>query len=106
MERETLTDRDETPNRDETTDPWGRRVVLKESAWEHIVERRSRLASFEQEILATVSRPDVITPDSRPNRWRYWQLGIGPSRWMFVVVGWSTRPAQIVTALSRREDPI
>jgi hypothetical protein len=61
---------------------------------------------LERSVLSTVARPDAITPDERLNCWRYWQLGVGPSRWMFVVVGWSTVPAQIVTAYPKRKDPI
>lgn len=80
--------------------------MLQESAWAHIVSDHFELMPIRALVLGTVARPDAITPDSRLNRWRYWQRDVGPSRWMLVVVGWSTRPAQIVTAYGTRKDPI
>ncbi|ADB53925.1 hypothetical protein Cwoe_5520 [Conexibacter woesei DSM 14684] len=47
-----------------------------------------------------------MTPDRTLGRWRYWRRGAGPIRWLFVVVGWNTVPAQIITAFGNREDPI
>lgn len=80
--------------------------MLTQSAWEHIVRRHPEISSFERELLHAVAWPDVITPDNRLNRWRYWVRGVGPSRWMLIVVGWSTRPAHVITAHGERRDPI
>jgi hypothetical protein len=57
------------------------------------------------EILETVRRPQVITLDPKPGRWRYWRAGIGPSRWLFVVVAWNVPEPHVVTAYGKRKDP-
>ena len=51
------------------------------------------------DVLDVVTRPDVITPDSDGDgRRRYWQAGVGPTRWILVVVAWQEGPPAIVTA--------
>ncbi len=64
----------------------------------HVIDRHPELSSFLDEILATVSRPDAITPDPRHGRWRYWQASAGPSRWLYVVVEWHAVEPHVVTA--------
>lgn len=59
---------------------------------------------FLEEALQTIRRPDVITPD-REGRWRYWRRGVGPSRWIFVVVEWIAAEPHVVTAYAKRKDP-
>jgi hypothetical protein len=54
------------------------------------------------EVLEIVARPDVITPDPDHGRWRYWRAGIGPTRWLRVVVAWREGPPEIVTAFPSR----
>jgi hypothetical protein len=58
------------------------------------------------EVLAVVRWPDVITPDSKVGRWRYWRSAVGPSRWLFVVVMWDTDDPNVVTAYPKRKDPL
>lgn len=81
-------------------------MILPASAWAHIAHRHADVSPFEEEVLATVEWPDAITPDGKLGRWRYWRRGVGPSQWLFVVVGWSTVPAQIITAIGKDKDPI
>lgn len=54
-----------------------------------------------EEALATVSRPDAITPDPIRGRWRYWRSGVGPTRWLFVVVDWHEAEPAVVTAFGQ-----
>lgn len=90
----------------QTTDPWGRQVLLTKERWEHIVGEHPELKHRDPEVLATVPSPDVITPDPIPGRWRYWAAGFGVSRWMFVVVDRHQPLPIIVTAFSTRRRPI
>jgi hypothetical protein len=55
------------------------------------------------EALATVRMPDAITRDRRAGRWRYWRAGIGPTRWLFVVVQWKVAEPEVVTAYGKRK---
>ena len=56
-------------------------------------------------IMATVERPDDRDDDPIEGRERFWRQGLGPSRWLFVVVDFTESPARIVTAYGQREDP-
>jgi hypothetical protein len=70
-----------------------------------MVDEHEELADAQDAILATVAAPDHRAPDPRPGRERYWRRGVGPSRWLMVVVAFSAVPARIVTAYGNRKDP-
>ena len=89
----------------ETVDPDGRRVMLDAVGWRHIVDEHPEVASHREALLATVSAPDHRGPDPRPGRERYWRRGLGPSRWLMVVVDFGAVPARVVTAYGNRRDP-
>ncbi len=86
-------------------DPDGRIVVLDHAAWRHILDEHREMAGHREAIMAAVARPHVRHPDPRPGRERYYRRGVGPSRWLFVVIDFTTSPARIVTALGNRRDP-
>jgi len=89
----------------EDHDPDGRRVVLDGDGWGHIVREHPEMNAHQREILATIASPDHRDADPRPRRERYWRDGVGPSRWLFVVVDFGESPARVVTAFGRRDDP-
>ena len=64
----------------------------------HIIQRHPELARLIDELLETIQCPEAITPDPLAGRWRYWRSGIGPTRWVRVVVAWDEGPPGIVTA--------
>lgn len=86
-------------------DPDGRHVVLDAAGWRHIVDEHGELAPLREGVLSAVALPDHRTPDPRPGRERYWRRGLGPSRWLMVVVDFTSVPARIVTAYGNRKDP-
>ena len=85
------------------TTPDARRVVLFADTWhEHILDPRAghrELATHLDAVLATVSMPDHREPDPFERRERFYKEGVGPSRWLMVVVCFEQEPARIVTAL-------
>lgn len=91
----------------ETVDPDGRRVVLTDAVWSgKIVRDHQEIAAYRAEVLRTVATPDHVLPD--PNferRTRYYAHGVGPSRWLLVVVSYEQTPARIVSAFANRKDP-
>jgi len=89
----------------ETLDPAGRRVVLDVAAWGHIIDEHPELAPHRDAVIATVAKPDHRGSDPRPGRERYWRRGLGPSRWLMVVVDYGSVPARVVTAYGNRKDP-
>jgi len=56
-------------------------------------------------VLKTVTQPDHVEPDSRPDRRRFYRREVGPSRWLLAVVSYEQEPARIITALANRKDP-
>ena len=89
----------------EAVDPDGRRVVLDAAGWRHIVDEHPELAPHREAVLATVACPDHRSSDPRPRRERFWRRGLGPSRWLMVVVEFGAVPARVVTAYGNRKDP-
>jgi hypothetical protein len=71
----------------------------------HVLDDHPEISPFINDVLGTVRIPDVITPDPRRGRWRYWQADAGPSRWLFVVVEWRAVEPHVVTAYGKRKDP-
>jgi len=85
--------------------PDGRTVVLDAEGWQHVLDNHPEMAAHQAAVLDTVRRPEYRRADPRPGRERYYRLGVGPSRWCFVVVDFNQSPARVVTALGQRRDP-
>jgi hypothetical protein len=67
-------------------DPDGRRVVLDAGGWTHIAAEHEEMVVHRDAVLATVAKPQHRRPDRRLPRERLWRRGLGPSRWLLVVV--------------------
>lgn len=95
------------PTVGETTDPESRGVVLLDALWcGKIVRDHPEVASYLREILRAVAAPDHVGPDPTFGaRTRYYARGVGPSRWLMVVVSYEQTPARIVSAFANRKDP-
>lgn len=91
----------------ETTDPGGVRVVLKDEVWrEKIVRDHPEIAEHKADVLRTVSMPDHVAADPIfERRRRYYMRDVGPSRWLLIVVSYEQTPARIVSAFANRRDP-
>lgn len=90
---------------DEQEDPDGRRVVLDETGWDHVVAEHPEMVPHAPGVMAAIAQPDHRENDPRPGRERFWRERMGPSRWLFVVVDFAGSPARVVTAFGRRDDP-
>jgi len=64
-----------------------------------------RMCAIPRAARSGCSQPDHIEPDPREARARHYRRGVGPSRWLLVVVSYEQEPARIVTALATRKDP-
>jgi hypothetical protein len=87
----------------ETRTPEGTRVVLFEDTWlRHILlpqQGHPELEPHLTAVLAVLPNPDHRELDPRPSRERFFKQGVGPSKWLMVVVGSAREPSRIVTAL-------
>lgn len=74
--------------------------------WEKkIILGHPEMSRYLPEVLATMTDPQHIEPDPWTGRSRYYRSGIGPSRWLLVVVSFEQQPGRIITALATRKDP-
>jgi hypothetical protein len=89
----------------ETRSPDGRDVVLTGTTWAHIVGDKEDMADYEEAVMLTISRPDVREDDPRPGRERFFRRGVGPDRWMRVVVEFRGERDLVVTAFGQSNDP-
>lgn len=89
-------------------DPAGRIVELTVARWVHIVLRHPEMIDQRPAIAKTIQMPDFIQPDPRPQRYRYYREGEGPSRWVRAVVGFDTEsaePGEVLTAFAQHRSP-
>ncbi|HXQ00158.1 MAG TPA: hypothetical protein VN845_08855 [Solirubrobacteraceae bacterium] len=93
----------ERPILAETRTPEGTRVVLFEDTWlRHILlpqHGHPELEHYLTAVLALLPDPDHREMDSRPSRECFFKQGVGPSKWLMVVVDSAQEPSRIVTAL-------
>ncbi len=89
----------------EVVDPDGRRVILDEEGWSHILKEHAEIRPYRDDLIATIVEPDHRRPDPWPGRERFWRRGLGPSRWLFVVVDFGEDPGRVVTAYGNRKAP-
>lgn len=95
------------PRAAETTDPAGARVVLNGRVWdEKIVRDHPEVAPHKDDAMRAVSAPDHVAPDpGSADRKHFYLHGVGPSRWLLVVVSYEQKPARIISVFANRKDP-
>jgi hypothetical protein len=83
------------------------RVVLDVRVWdEKIVRDHPEVTSYKDNALQAVSAPDHVEPDpGSADRKGFYLRGVGPSRWLLVVVSYEQKPARIISVFANRKDP-
>lgn len=89
---------------DSTRTPDGAVVVLTAAAWGHILRRHPEMDMHQAEILETVASPHMLVADPKSERKRFYRSGVGPSRWLRVIVDFNQRPARVVSAFGVRKE--
>jgi hypothetical protein len=90
---------------EQASDPDGQRIVLDQLGWDHVLAEHGEMAPHLADVIEAIKAPDHRRSDPRPGRERYWRRGLGPSRWLLVVVDFDSSPARVVTAYGNRKDP-
>jgi sarcosine oxidase gamma subunit len=89
-----------------THDALGRLVVLTQERWEgHILVGHSDMEGLELAVMRAIENADRTRPGKRPGRQELYAQGLGPARWLVVVVDYSDTPAWVVTAHPMSKDP-
>jgi hypothetical protein len=86
-------------------DPDGRVVELTAKRWAHVLDIHPEMAEHRDDVLPTVAAPDRQLPGRRLNEAWCYRSGVGPSRWLKVVVAYEGERGWIVTAFARRSFP-
>ena len=89
----------------ETLDPDGRRVVLDERAWGHILEDHGELEVHRKRILEAIETPTLRMRGRAANEEWYLLEHAGPARWLQVVVHYVEGQARVTTAFGRSVPP-
>ena len=84
--------------------PDGDTVVLTVAVWDHILARHPEMDMHRGEIFETISSPHLVTEDPEAGRKRFYRSGVGPSRWLRVIVDFNQRPARIISAFGIRKE--
>ena len=80
--------------------------MLLERIWkDKILRDHAEMTIHLEAVLTTVANPDHVAADRRPGRTLLFRRGVGPSRWLVVVVSYEQEPARVITALANRKDP-
>jgi hypothetical protein len=80
-------------------------VVLTGERWEHVVERHAEIEPHESSVLKAVTAPDRRVRGTRRREEWFYLAGVGPSRWLKVVVRYEDEEGRIITAFARRSFP-
>jgi hypothetical protein len=80
-------------------------VELTEKRWDHIVAGHPELARFRAEVIQAVQAPSHHIPGRRSAEEWYYLEGVGPSRYLKVVVSYESGTGRVVTAFARRSKP-
>jgi hypothetical protein len=86
-------------------DPDGRRVELTEERWRHITADHPEMTERLDDVTETVTNPGKRFAGREANEEWFYREGVGPTRWLNVVVIYETDRAFIVTSHGRRSFP-
>jgi hypothetical protein len=87
-------------------DPQGRTVRLTPRRWDHIVYGHPRLLPHRADVIRAVTAPTEWLEEPRPGQAWYYLSGVGPSKWLKVVVAYDEKSTgSVITAFPRRRKP-
>jgi hypothetical protein len=78
---------------------------MSSESWRHIVNGHPELDVVPDVILDAVAAPDQRSPGRETGEEWFYRGGVGPSRWLRVVVHYEHEHGRIVTAFPRRAFP-
>jgi hypothetical protein len=93
-------------NRETILDRRGRQVLLSLDRWRHVVSAHPEIETCKGDIRRAVEAPTSVIAGREPDEeWLYLE-GVGPSRWLKVVVVFDSEDrGRIITSFARRRKP-
>jgi hypothetical protein len=89
----------------EVLDPDGRRVELTNEGWQHVIDGHPELAPLQADVMRGVHAPSRRLGGRDPAEEWFYLAGVGPSRWIKMVVVFEGDTGRIITAFPRRAFP-
>jgi hypothetical protein len=83
----------------------GGSIVLEQERWEHICKRHRQLDGWEVAVMRAVENADKSKMGKTPNSRVIYAEGIGPARWLAVVVEYDGLDGRVVTAYPFSKEP-
>ncbi len=71
----------------------------------HVLAEHNDMDGQLASVVATIEQPGFIETDRRPGRELYFRRGLGPSRWLRVIVAFDLEPPELVTAFGHFTEP-
>jgi hypothetical protein len=87
------------------TDRIGGTIVLEHERWEHICKRHRQLDGYEIAVMTAIENADKTKMGNTPNSRVIYAEGIGPARWLAVVVEYDGLNGHVVTAYPFSKEP-
>jgi len=92
--------------RETTRDPLGRTVHLAPNRWDHIVYGHPYMRPYRESVIRAIASPTEWFDEPRPGQAWFYLQGVGPSRWLKVVVAYDEQSTgHVKTAFPRRRKP-
>lgn len=89
-----------------TLDPLGRKVSLPTRSWNHIAYGHPQISSNRDDVIRAIKAPTIWCPGHKPDQAWFYLEGIGPSKWLKVVVAYDEKSTgKVITAFPTRRDP-
>jgi len=88
-----------------TRDPWGRLVLLRESAMRHVGRRHPELDGCEAAIVTAVENALCRCRTRQSGREILYAPNLGPAAWLAVVVAYDGLKGEVVTAYGNKRGP-
>lgn len=81
-------------------------MVLTAERWAHICDGHPELGPHLADVLAAVREAEHVMPGRRPGEEWFYAEGVGPSRWLKIVISFPDgEPGRIITSFGRRRKP-
>jgi hypothetical protein len=88
-----------------TTDALGRKIILTEERWTHIVDGHPELDGLELALMRAVEAADITVDGKTADTKRVCAKDLGPARYLVVVVRYAGQTGYVRTAYPTSKEP-
>lgn len=86
-------------------DSLGRTVVLTQERWDHVLRGHRQMEGLELAVMRVVENPEMKLKGNYEGAEKLYAQGLGPAKWLAVVVAYSGLQGQVITAYPHTKEP-